>query len=268
MIIFSDPVNKELSHVTISRIEDVEADLSNLNIIRGIKATPKLSLMECLDFALKRVPTLHPHQDVIIQSAEDGIKLMMKKFKEIQTLTVDEAAAVYMYTQNTALYIQVNYALRVLDREAIKPFFPYIRLLLDGLHNLPLETRTVYRGVKPQSGSLHDIEFFKKAYDVDTEFVWWAFTSSTGNISTLSKILFHGDEGDRIKFIITTRSAIDIRVYSAFPNEDERIIMPGTKFKVIGCLDCGHGLYEIQIEEIATRVPYIDHPHPGWTAKK
>ena len=255
-------------HVTISRIEDIDSNVSNLNAIRGVKTTPKLSLVECVETALNRVTGLSGQRDLILQLADDAIMLMKKIFKQEQTLTVDEAAAVYAYTQDTPFYIELNRTLRVLDRELITPFFPFMRLLLDGLHKLPLETCTVYRGIRPLPGSAHDFEFFKKTYSEDTEFVWWTFTSTSSTLKALSLHKFHGDEGERIKFIIETRSAIDISLYSAFPSEGERIILPGTKFKVVSCLDSGHGLYEIQIKEVATRVPYIDHPHPGWIGKK
>jgi hypothetical protein len=57
------------------------------------------------------------------------------------------------------------------DREKLKCFLPYLRLLLDGLYKLSLvPRRTVYRGVKAKLVS---------GYEMDKQFVWWTITSTS-----------------------------------------------------------------------------------------
>jgi|EP01047_Picozoa_sp_COSAG01_P020198 hypothetical protein len=65
-------------------------------------------------------------------------------------LTVDGAAAIYLYTSETPLYHQLNQSLRDRNREALKAgFFPYMRLLFEA-HNAMRRSqpRMLNRGVK------------------------------------------------------------------------------------------------------------------------
>ena len=168
-------------------------------------------------------------------------------------MTDDQAAAIYLYTQDTPVYRILNSALRERNRAVLLPFFPYLRLLLSALHCLPALSMHVYRGVRGD---------YRDKYVLGKEFVWWACTSTTANLGALSNPMFLGKDGHRTKFAINTHCAFDIRQYSAFSNEDERLIYPGTKFRVDGVLDCGHGLFEIQLTEVISTVPYIDFTHP------
>ena len=63
----------------------------------------------------------------------------MEKNGELGVLTRDMGAAIYLYTMESNFYRQVNKLLRVEDRTALKPFFPYLRLLLVALRRLPKE---------------------------------------------------------------------------------------------------------------------------------
>ena len=48
-------------------------------------------------------------------------------------LTADEAAAITLYTMEGQFYPILNKLLRTRDRQALKPFFPYIRLLYSAI---------------------------------------------------------------------------------------------------------------------------------------
>ena len=63
------------------------------------------------------------------------------------SMSEDQIAAIHLCTQETVLYRRVNEALRLRHREAAKPFFPFVKLLLSALHRLPLTTAVVWRGV-------------------------------------------------------------------------------------------------------------------------
>lgn len=63
----------------------------------------------------------------------------MEKSGALGVLTRDMAAAIYLYTMDSNFYRQLNKLLRAEDRTALKPFFPYLRLLLTGLRRLPKE---------------------------------------------------------------------------------------------------------------------------------
>ena len=76
--------------------------------------------------------------DGAIYSAVAAIERMEKR-GELGVLTRDMAAAIYFYTMDSNFYRQVNKLLRVEDHTALKPFFPYLRLLLVALRRLPKE---------------------------------------------------------------------------------------------------------------------------------
>ena len=43
-----------------------------------------------------------------------------------------QAAAIYLYTMDTSFYKIVNALLREVDRSQLKPFFPYMKLVMTG----------------------------------------------------------------------------------------------------------------------------------------
>ena len=164
-------------------------------------------------------------------------KSLLKKGSE--PLTADEIAAINLYTQETPLYTTLNTALRKRDRKALMVWFPYLKILITAVHKLEPINTTVYRGVK-----LDLSQRYQKGDDV----VWWSFSSATESVEVLKNPMFLGDNGQRTLFSVNIHSGVDIRRYSAIP-EDERLIIPGTQLIVKGHLSLGAGLLMIQLEE-------------------
>ena len=52
----------------------------------------------------------------------------------------------HVYTQDSWFYQEVNRRLRLRERQSLKPFFPYLKLFLTGLHRLEPVDDTVFRG--------------------------------------------------------------------------------------------------------------------------
>ena len=66
-------------------------------------------------------------------------------------LTTDESASIILYTMgwlssDKCLYNVFNATLRSVDRERLKPWFLYLKLLFTALHRLPSTRLFVYRG--------------------------------------------------------------------------------------------------------------------------
>merc|ERR1711976_1012756 len=121
----------------------------------------------------------------------------------------------------------LNSRLRDRDRKKLKPFFPYLQLLLSARAKLPKFAGVVWRGVK-------DVDL-RKHYPKGKVLYWWAFSSTTKELSTLTNPMFLGTEGVRTVFNIHTRAGVDITRYSVFQGEDseaEVLLFPGTKLKV------------------------------------
>ena len=138
----------------------------------------------------------------------------------IANTTVDEAAAIQLYTQPCCLYPMLNSALRDHTHpENLEAFLPYLKLLLKGLNKLPLIRKQVYRGVNVD---LHE-EYNRLQ---GRTFRWWAFSSTSQDESIASDFLL-GGAGESTLFKIDG-IGVDISPFSAFPKESEVLLLPGT----------------------------------------
>ena len=105
--------------------------------------------------------------------------------------------------------------------------------MLTARSKLPKYTGTVWRGVKGVD--------LRAQYPKDKEGWWWAFSSTTMQLQTLSNDQFLGISGVRTVFMIEIVNGVDLQRYSAFQaSEAEVLLYPGTKLKVVGSMEMGH----------------------------
>ncbi|CAF3395751.1 unnamed protein product [Rotaria sp. Silwood2] len=142
----------------------------------------------------------------------------------------------------------LNSTLRATVREQLKPWFSYLRLIINALEKLPSTYRVVYRGVKSD---------FSTVYSRGSTVVWWGFSSCSVSIETLQNERFFGREGIRTFFSIECESGKNIRSHSFYGEEDEVLLLPARQFEVIGCLNQGNGLQMIQLKETKPKFPLI-----------
>ncbi|CAF3725903.1 unnamed protein product [Rotaria socialis] len=109
-----------------------------------------------VDYENKRLPSVYGYWDHPIWPFEktmEPIKCQINRldrftkvakqdchFPSEHGLTRDESAAVYLYTMewgDNSLYRVLNRALRSDDRDAVKPWFPFLRLFESALEKLP-----------------------------------------------------------------------------------------------------------------------------------
>ena len=97
-------------------------------------------------------------------------------------LTVDHAAALWLYTCESPLYRTLNRLLRARNRaELMAGFFPYLRLLLEAFAGLASpKPRMVNRGV-----ALDLVAANPDLYVKGGELTWWGFSSTTTDIAAL-----------------------------------------------------------------------------------
>ena len=215
----------------------VDADASHvddgLSAITGIAAAPLLSLTEAA-------------QQCSVKGTLANVKVAVK-FASTKInhglggdLSADEIAAIHLYTQASDFYRTLNRCLRNRDRDLVKPFFSYLRLLLGGLRKLPKRTRTVYRGVK------RDLSATFKQGD---EPVWWSVSSTSSSMAVLNSNDFCGQSGTRTVFVVQATHARDIAAFSAFASEEELILLPGAQLLVRAVVPMGGGLHLVQMDE-------------------
>ena len=166
-------------------------------------------------------------------------------------VTLDESAAIRLYTMQwskedgDSVYKAMNYDLENKDREALKPWFPYLRLLLTGLLKLPPIRGHLFRGVKL---ALH------VNYREGETATWWRFSSCTKEIEVLNHESFFGRSGERTLFDITCSEGRSIKAYSNYDIEEEVLLLPGTLFKIKGVANIATGVHMIALEETDTAV--------------
>ena len=179
--------------------------------------------------------------------------LGLENRKKLGGLTRDMAAAIYLYTMDTNFYKIINALLRDDERDPLKPFFPYLKLVMTGLRRLEKQETEVYRGVALPLSLLDGAEHYIPGNVV----VWWPFSSSSVSRDVLADPLFLGTSGKRTLFTIKVSTARDIRAYSWKAKENELLILPGTPFKVAS-VDTVGDLTTIQLEEDVDAPDMID----------
>ena len=155
----------------VNRLQDIQINSTD-NPIFGIKGTPDCSLKEAIEDAQKKDPELEKIDlsgAIYLANWGNQKRLAANPYN----LTVDELAAIHLYTQETPFYRILNERLRSEKRQLLVPFFRYIKLLLKGLYKLPSIKKVVYRGVSKDLSS---------SFNEGKEMIWWSFTSTTSKI--------------------------------------------------------------------------------------
>ena len=135
-------------------------------------------------------------------------------------LTRDEAGAINIYSQESPVYKKLNKMLMAGDRDPLKQWFSFLKLLLTALHKLPSCPGTYFRGVSA------DIAV---DYPKGKHCVWWAFSSSTASIEALGSFMASGKP--RVLFSLEVQRVVDINKFSSFPKEDERLLIQASRSK-------------------------------------
>ncbi|CAF4856741.1 unnamed protein product [Rotaria sp. Silwood1] len=104
-------------------------------------------------------------------------------------LTSDESASIYLYTMEwsggrRSLYTILNETLRTPDREQLKPWFKYLKLLLTALVKIQCASQqTVWRGIRKN---------LSPEFPRGTQVIWWGLSSCTTTLPVLENDLFLG----------------------------------------------------------------------------
>jgi hypothetical protein len=189
------------------------------------------------------VQTLEEAVQDLIQFVPDVLTYVSTAKKDCNrnstTLTWDEEAAIRLYTMSTPFVTCLSQTLRSENQCIPKAWFPFLKLCVAALKNLPPTKATVWRGV---------------GYDAALTFVagevyaWWSITSCSKYNNIAQKYL--GESGTL--FLIETTQGRDISMFSAFPDEQEVILMPGTRVRAKNPSDNPIARYFIiHLEEIA-----------------
>lgn len=220
---------RELHKIYLERLSDIEQIIEELGPIRGIMDRPALDFLEAVRpleelFAQVRGAVQRSHS--FGQSATDG------------HLTPHEAAALFLYTTESPVYRQLNATLRVADRSRITPYLGYLRLFFSALSKLGGAPATLFRGVRLD---------LKKQYPQGAKVIWWGVSSCTPKLSVAQAFL--GGNGARTLFRVDALRPVSIRRYSAYEQEEEYIVAPGTQLEVTRVHGAA-GLTTVELREL------------------
>ncbi|CAF1326403.1 unnamed protein product [Rotaria sp. Silwood1] len=197
----------------MNRFGDIDTSFKNLPPVYGYhveKLVPIEKALEPIEPQINELPRF--------------IKIAKRNchFPSERGLTHDQSAAVYIYTMewgNTSLYHMLNKALRSENRQALKIWFPYLKLFDTALDKLPTVKGAVWRvHVRYQS--------------------------------VLLKIFLTTTKIQRF-FMIEAVKGIQISGYTGYENEDEIILRMGSRFRVkSNPLDLSYGPLVVHLIEI------------------
>ena len=221
--------------------------------IQGYENMPLVSLEEAIN----------PLISIISEVERMAGTVKQNNFEDEYGLTDDETASILLYTMewkpiNNSFYIILNNTLQAANRQLLKPWFLYLRLIMTALAKLPSDSdhHIVYRGVKLDLSS---------QYPKGSTATWWGFSSCTTSVNVLNNEQFLGQSGTRTFFTIECHSGKSIKQYSYYPDEEEVLLPPARHFQVTGCLEQGNGLHIIQLKEIQPNFPLINFLHQPTT---
>jgi hypothetical protein len=242
--------NRDAQQKSTSRFKDLTGEpLRMLMPIQGYENMPLVPLEEAVFPLISLVPQIKRMVHIVKERCDDPQ----------DGLTIDESASIMLYTmewvpKQKSFYFILNNALRAENRQRLKPWFRYLKVVLTALSKLPSAHRCVYRGVR---ADLHQL------YPKGKIFVWWGFSSCTLTLEVLQSEDFLGKKGNRTMFTIECDAGKDVRNHSMYPTEDEILLPAARQFKVVSCLDSGNNLHIIQLKEIEPIFPLLE-PLPSW----
>ena len=207
-----------------------------------------LPLQEALQSILSRIDQL----DRLVQTAQDRCH-----FPGEDELTRDESAAIYLYTMKldeSSLHELIDKDLGSDDRSIAESWFAYLTLLHTALRKLPNTRMKVWHGVNGNTLS--------RIHRGD-EVIWWNITSCSTSVDVIKSSLTVGS----ILLLIDTVNGKNISAYSNQPDENEVILCPGTRLRILIDRTDQRPFGEVHLQEV-TRANASGESRPlSWKKK-
>jgi len=215
-----------------TRFADVNFETKQLTPVYGYSSYPLVSLEQ----ALQPISPLIKQLDRYIKVAKQNCTCPPE-----YRLTYDESAAIYLYTMEwgrSSFYRVLNRALRSEDRSSLKPWFHFLKLFDTALGKLPNLKRVIWRGVR------YDIS---KEFKENEDVTWWTINSCSSSIHVIKNYL----DNNSTLLLIEAINGKDVSGFTNYPHEDEVILGPGTRLRVVGnAVDHIGGLHVVHLKEV------------------
>lgn len=151
---------------------------------------------------------------------------------------------------HNTLYRLLNKALRSENRQALKIWFPYLKLFDTALDLLPTIKGNLWRGVSIDIG---------KSFTKNQLVTWWSINSCSSSVDVIKSFL--GDNGISTLFLIESINGKKVSGYTEYEDEDEIILRMGTQFSVkSNPLEQSNGSHIVHLVEIDENDDDDDEP--------
>jgi len=230
-------------------------DIQDERLLDDLMDEPLVSLEQSLQEVMHIIPALKNYINICMvnsQNPADG-------------LTQNESASIRIYSMEfesneSCLYSLLKRDLQSGTHDAVKKWFPYLRLFLHALNKLPSYQGTIFRGIPGDMSNEFPIGQLLSLTN---------FTSTTPNMAIIESYLRHARQGARTILLIECMSGKCISKHSEFPIEDEIVLPPGFCCEVTNRLVLGNGVYLISLKEInAPKETYKKYSTKQKTFKK
>ncbi|CAF0880575.1 unnamed protein product [Adineta ricciae] len=237
----------------------VEKNKHMINRILKELSDPTCNLPRIEGYENERITTLEKAVQPIIPFVPDVMEMVslvkVKCQQPKDNLSIDEGSAIMLYTfeepyLKPSFFGVLNDKLRTANRQELRPWFLYLRLVIHALAKLPSTTcRMIYRAVNKDLGD---------QYPQGKLVTWWPFSSCTTTVHVLTTFL--GENGAGTIFNIECDSGKSVSQHSYFDSENEILLYPARQFQVLSSVKTGGQNRIIQLREVQPRPPLIQIP--------
>ena len=198
----------------------------NGNLISGYQHLPIVSLEQSVE---KIVP--------VVPDVRNLVNRAIEFCRKDPQLTINESAAVYLYTMDASFYKTLNWIPRAQNSQALEPWFMFLKLFISALEKLPSLPITVWRGI---TDNFRGFDF------VEGQMCTWSSVNSCSSDVKVAGV-YVGPGGTL--FCIHALNGKDIAKFSANHDENEVVLMPGTCLRVKSASLDINGLYVVHLDE-------------------
>ena len=224
----------------------------------GISVLPNFEIMNRfgdIDYSFKKLPPVYGFRSEKLVSLEKSLELLESQIDELSYyikiakknchfpndhgLSKDQSASIYIYTMEwgeQTLYRVLNQALRSENRQALKIWFPYLKLFDTALNLLPTVKEVVWRGVPLDIG---------KSFTKDQIFAWWSVSSCSSSVNVIETFL--QNKSNSTLFLIEAVNGKNVSGYTEF----------GVKANPLKRVDGSHVVHLIEINDEDDRQPLL-----------
>ena len=193
-------------------------------------------IVECLKTPLLSIEESVIGLDKIVPEIENLAATAKRDCRQNSPLTINESAAICLYTMPPPFHLKLNEALRAQNPLTLKAWYPFLKLLLTAFNQLPSRRATGWRGVVQKIG---------KEFDEGVVHTWSSLNSCSPHLDVAE--CFAGQSGTL--FCIDINHGKDIARYSKCEAEEEIVLLPGARMRVKSTIFNPDGLSLVHLKE-------------------